>query len=244
MLSTCFHSCHRSSQSTTIKITSPATCTSTFSKSLLNQGLSLAEAKDIKEKCGKCSATLQSNTVLVRCSNKGFHQKCSTGPKASFRDNNWNCNKCAKILQQSNSANITQLPTSTNTIPSQQLSAQSKDKLAIMQQNADGICPKLLELCNRLINSDINIVAIQGSKLCKADKTPLIEGYATIHKDQNNILCCSLLFFVHNDLIFKKLHSLERAVMQVLSIHVHTMKIIIDRSAPADLHQQKAADLL
>ena len=112
-----------------------------------------------------------------------------------------------------------------------------------MQQNADRICPKLLELRNRLINSDIDIVAIQGSKLCKADKTPLIEGYTTIHKDQNNILGRSFLFSVHNDLIFKKLHSLERAVMQILSIQVHTMKIIVGRSAPADLHLHKAADL-
>ena len=28
-------------------------------RSLLNQGLSLAEANDIKEKCGKCSVTLR-----------------------------------------------------------------------------------------------------------------------------------------------------------------------------------------
>ena len=44
--------------------------------SLLNQGLSLADAKNLKEKCAKCSAALRSNTVPVRCSvcSKGFHQ--------------------------------------------------------------------------------------------------------------------------------------------------------------------------
>ena len=54
-------------------------------KSLLDQGLSLADAKTSKEKCAKCSAAWRSNTVPVRCSlcSKGFHQKCSTGPKAS-----------------------------------------------------------------------------------------------------------------------------------------------------------------
>ena len=59
--------------------------------SLLNQGLSLADAKNSKEKCAKCSAALRSNTGPVRCSvcSKGFHQKCSTGPKASTRDNPW-----------------------------------------------------------------------------------------------------------------------------------------------------------
>ena len=35
-------------------------------KSLLNQGLSLAEAKSSKEKCDKCSAALRSNTVLFQ----------------------------------------------------------------------------------------------------------------------------------------------------------------------------------
>ena len=48
--------------------------------------------------------------VPVRCNrcNKGYHQKCSTGHKASSRDINWNYNKWAKILQQSSSDNITQ----------------------------------------------------------------------------------------------------------------------------------------
>ena len=36
--------------------------------SILNQGLSLADAKSSKEKCAKCSAALRSNTVPVRCS--------------------------------------------------------------------------------------------------------------------------------------------------------------------------------
>ena len=77
-----------------------------------------------------------------------------------------------------------------------------------MQWNADGINPKLLELLNRLMNSDVDIVAIEESNLRKTDKTLSIEGYATIRKDQNNILGCSLLFFVHN-IIFEKLHSFQ-----------------------------------
>ena len=66
--------------------------------SLLNQGLSLTDAKNLKEKCAKCSAVLRSNIVPVRCSvcSWGFHQKCGTGPKASTRDNLWKCKKCTK----------------------------------------------------------------------------------------------------------------------------------------------------
>ena len=54
---------------------------------------------------------------------------------------------------------------------------------SIRQWNADGICPKLLELCDKIINSVSDIVATPESKLRKADKTPSIEGYSTIHKD-------------------------------------------------------------
>ena len=52
-------------------------------KSLLSQGLPFTEAKDIKEKCGKWSATLQSNTVPVRCNHckTGYQKNWSTGPK-------------------------------------------------------------------------------------------------------------------------------------------------------------------
>ena len=116
-----FHSCHHSSRWTLSSSTTTTTTTTIPSPNkpaapppsslrfLLNQGLSLAEAEDIKEKCGKFSTTLRSNTVPVRYNrcNKGYHQKRRTGPKASFCNINWNCNKFAKILHQSSSANIT-----------------------------------------------------------------------------------------------------------------------------------------
>ena len=78
--------------------TSPPRPTALSLNSLLNQGLSMADAK---EKCAKCFAALRSNTVPVRCSvhAKGFHQKCSTGPKASTRDNQWKCETCINLQQ-------------------------------------------------------------------------------------------------------------------------------------------------
>ena len=79
-----------------------------------------------------------------------------------------------------------------------------------MQWNANGICPKLLELCDKIINSVSDIVATPESKLRKADKTPSIEGYSTIHKDWNNILGSGLLFFIYNGMIFEKLQSLKK----------------------------------
>ena len=107
--------------------------------SLMNQGLSLADAKNLKEKCAKCSAALRSNTVPVRCSvcSKGFHQKCSTGPKASTGDNLWECEKCTNIQQNCTSESTNRGPT--NSLPSQPVPSTTRNKLKIYQWNADGI---------------------------------------------------------------------------------------------------------
>ena len=190
-------------------------------KSLLNQGLSLADAKSSKEVFAKCSAALRSNTVQLICSVciKRFHQKCGTGPNASTRDSQWKCETCT-ILQQTRTSESTncQLPGTINSSPSQPLPITSQNKLNIYQWNADGIRPKFRELRDRLINSDIDILAVQQSKLRKTDKTPFIEGYATIRKDRNNILGGGFLIFIQNDIVFEKLHSIGKAGMEVLSI--------------------------
>ena len=117
-----------------------------------------------------------------------------------------------------------QLPGSTNSFPSQPLPTTSWNKLKICQWNADGICLKLIELCNHLINSGIGNLVVQESKLWKADKTPFIEGYATIWKDQNNILGGGLLLFIRTYIVFEKLHSFEKAGMEILSIPLKATK--------------------
>ena len=195
--------------------------------SLLNQGLSLADAKNSKEKCAKCSAALRSNTVPVRCSvcSKGFHQKCSTGPKASTRDNLWKCGKCTNIQQNCTSESTNRVfPSPTNSLPSQPVPSTTRNKLKIYQWNADGICPKLVELRHRLLNSDIDVLAVQESKLRKTDKTPSIEGYATIRKDQNNTLGGGLLLFIRMEIVFEKLHSFKKAGIKILSIRIKATK--------------------
>ena len=186
---------------------SPSRPTSPSLTSLLDQGMPLADAKNLKEKCPKCSAALRSNTVPVRCSvcSKGFHQKCSTGPKASTRDNLWKCEKGTNIQQKRTSESTNRvLPGSANSLPSQQVPTTLRNKLKIYQWNADGIHPKLSELRDQLLKSNIDVLAVQGSKLRKTDKTPCIEGYATVRKDRNNILGGSLLLFIRTDIVLEK----------------------------------------
>ena len=98
--------------------------------------MSLADAKNSKEKCAKCLVALRSKTFPVRCKGckKGFHQKCSTGPKASTRDDLWNCEKCTKFQQNRLTASTNcHLPEPANSTPSQPLPIAVRRKLKIYQ---------------------------------------------------------------------------------------------------------------
>ena len=117
-----------------------------------------------------------------------------------------------------------QFPGPTDSLPSQSLPATFRNKLKIYQWNADGIPPKFVELCDRLINSDFNILAIHVSKLWETDKTSFIKDYATVRKDWNNILGGGILIFIRTDIVFEKLHSFEKAGMEILSILPKTTK--------------------
>ena len=45
------------------------------------------------------------------------------------------------------------------------------------------IRPKFVELCDQLINADIDVLSVQKSKLRKTNKTLFIKGYSTTRKD-------------------------------------------------------------
>ena len=171
------------------------------------QGMTFAEAKQARERCGKCSKILRSNTVLVRCKlcAKSFHQKCNTGPHNSDRDEDWKCPNCA-VKQNAQREALAQ---DKNRIISQPVPSTSRQKLTILQSNADGIMTKFTELRDRLINSDIDICAVQESKLRKNNKTPIIEGFATLRKDRKVLNGGGLLLYIRSDLTFEKLQSAE-----------------------------------
>ena len=81
-----------------------------------------------------------------------------------------------------------------------------------------------MELRDLLINSDIDILAVQESKLWKTYKTPFIEGYATICNNRHNILGGGLLIFIRTDIVFKKLDSVKKVGMEILSIRLKATK--------------------
>ena len=116
-------------------------------------------------------------------------------------------------------------PRSTNSIPSQPQPVASCNKLKIYQWNVDGICQKFPGLGDLLINSDIDFLTVQESKLQKVDKTtPFVEGYATVRKDHDNISGGWLLLFIRTDIVFQKFHSFEKAGIEILFIPLRTTK--------------------
>ena len=99
----------------------------------------------------------------------------------------------------------------THFLPNLYLLLTLQNKLKIYQWiiHADSIRPKFIELCDHFLNPDIDVLAVQESKLQKTDKTPSIDGYAMIKNDRNNILGGGLLLFIRTDIVFEK-HSFEK----------------------------------
>ena len=67
------------------------------------------------------------------------------------------------------------LPGSTNSLPSQAVPTTLRNKLKIYQWNADDIRPKLLELRDHLLNSDINVLAFRNQNYKKLIKLHLLK---------------------------------------------------------------------
>ena len=91
-----------------------------------------------------------------------------------------------------------------NEVPKKRLGRTSRP-LTIMQWNADGIGNKIFELKEYLVNSNVDVLAVQESKLLstgpKADKDPPILGYYIQRKDREGAETRddSLLFYIKDD---------------------------------------------
>ena len=77
---------------------------------------------------------------------------------------------------------------------------------------------------DRLINSNIDICAVQESKLRKNNKTPIIEGFATLRKNRKVLNVGGLLLYIRNDLTFEKLQSAEQEGLEIQSVRIRTLK--------------------
>ena len=69
------------------------------------------------------------------------------------------------------------------------------------------------ELRDMLINSSIDVYAVQKSKLRKNQKMPIIEGFTTIFKDRKEFNGGGLLLFTSNNLTLEQLNSAKKPVL-------------------------------
>ena len=91
----------------------------------------------------------------------------------------WSCPECEK---QANQAPPSIPNFNEETQESGKVKGEVKKSLRIMQWNADTISTKVLELKARLASDDIDICAIQETKLLESSRLPSFkkEGYETI----------------------------------------------------------------
>ena len=99
-----------------------------------------------------------------------------------------------------------------------------------MQWNADGIGNKIFELQEYLVNSNVDVLAVQESKLLstgpKADKDSKIPGYYIQRKDRENAenRGGGLLFYIKNDVRFQPVNKMER-----FGLETHTIRVQLKR---------------
>ena len=116
-----------------------------------------------------------------------------------------------------------------NEVPKKRLGRTSRP-LTIMQWNADGIGNKIFELQEYLVNSNVDVLAVQESKLLstgpKADKDPKIPGYYIQRKDREDAenRGGGLLFYIKNDVRFQPVNKMER-----FGLETHTIRVQLKR---------------
>ncbi len=161
--------------------------------------------------CPVCKKSVNLNSVKCNQCLNWIHLKCSTLASLKQYSSNYNCPICNRSTIQNPIP--TGQSTSTFTLPSV--------NIHILQFNANGISNKLTELSSFLSQHNINIAAIQESKLTPNSKDPQIPGYTTVRQDRNINKGGGLLFFIQHSINFKL------AKLQLNDLHVETLGIKI-----------------
>ncbi len=208
---------------------STTTTTPPSMEELRATGITFEEAQQQRERCAKCHFVLRCNARPIRCNvcQTGFHSKCSIGARWTSREAaEFRCTKCdaKEKIRLANQEMVESIPSCPGKTVSQPTARAARPQFKIVQWNADGIRAKMFELRERLLHSDIDVCAIQESKLRKADKTPTIEGYSSLRADRKLLNGGGLLLFIKKDLIYEPLMATERAGQEVQTVRIKADK--------------------
>jgi len=105
-----------------------------------------------------------------------------------------------------------------------------KNRLRILQWNADGINTKKAELEEYMKSKDIDIAVIQETKLGEKSGTPIIKGYTTIRKDRVVLRKSEsrkgggLMILVKKDIPVRRLRGWKGGTTEGLRVKVYANK--------------------
>ena len=135
-----------------------------------------------------------------------FHQCCTNLSKDAIKAIKagtaapWICHSCNNPVNP----NFAETVDPTREISETQLGS-TRDSLNIMQWNVDGLGTKTVELTDRLNSENIDICAIQETKLKDSDQSPTIKGYRPAGRsDRKGMKFGGVTFYVKDSLNFEQ----------------------------------------
>ena len=133
-----------------------------------------------------------------------FHQCCTALSRDAIKALKagtaapWICHTCNNPVDP----NFVETVEPTREISETQLGL-TRDSLKILQWNADGLGTKTVELTDRLNTENIDICAIQETKLKEKDQSPTITGYKPVGRsDRKGMKFGGVMFYVKDTLNF------------------------------------------
>jgi len=190
-----------------------------------------ADSSTDRRSCNHCKKTIaRRGTLPLSCQvcKANFYNGCSGLSRDMLRSvigtGCWTCSACTtKQLQQSPQPLPIQADAQPRDCGESKEGTTVKESLKILQWNADGIKPKLHELEMRMRELDIDVAVIQETKLKKADRSPILPGYASIRRDRpGEAAGGGLMSFIKHSLTFREdsRRSSDIATSEVSSFYV------------------------
>ena len=177
----------------------------------------------VRRTCPACKEKLrapggQAERLVCECCRAEFHKKreCSGLTRHQVRvwqtSGRWTCIACSNQRRQ-DAANAPGVAKATD--PKRDIG--TRDKLKVMQWNADGLRTAEADLLGFVTKSpDIDVLLIQETKLLPTDRTPVLPGYAAVRRDRPLAPGGAggrgggLLTFVRHDIAFRTVSAYQR----------------------------------
>ena len=129
--------------------------------------------------CKRCLAQVRSPLVCVACRQQ-FHVKCARQTQLALQRlraaDAWTCHLCASVQRVTNQPAVVDRKTD--------MPEQNKHRLTIPQWNCDCLTTKVAELSELTVRYGIDIIALQETKLCRDDPTPVLNGFDAVKRDR------------------------------------------------------------